>query len=101
LDWIILAQRIALPVLGHQQPARIRMAVEDDAEEIPHLALEPVRGRPDAAHRADVRVATGEPHLDADPRAAFEGDEDVHDLEPRIARPEIDGGQLGEEIEPD
>ena len=28
LDRIVLAQRIALPVLGHQQPPRIRMAVE-------------------------------------------------------------------------
>jgi hypothetical protein len=66
------------------------VAVEDDAEQIRYLALEPVRGRPDTADRADVCVATGQPDLEADAGAALEGDEDVDDLEPRIARPEID-----------
>src|SRR5581483_5133671 len=56
LDRIVLPERIAVPVLRHQQPPRIGVAVEDDAEEIPHLTLEPVRCRPDTAHRRHVRV---------------------------------------------
>src|SRR5262245_48982049 len=34
LDRIVLPQRKAVPILRHQQPARIGMAVERDAEEI-------------------------------------------------------------------
>src|SRR5262245_1050282 len=41
LDGVVLAQRKTLPVLGHQQPPRIRMAVERDAEHVHHLALQP------------------------------------------------------------
>ena len=63
LHRIVLAQRIAFPVLRHQQPPRIGMAVEHDAEQIPDFALEPVGRRPDAAHRRHVRVVAVQPHL--------------------------------------
>src|SRR5262249_11328243 len=39
LDRIVLPERIPLPVLRHQQPPRIGVAVEHDAEEIPHFTL--------------------------------------------------------------
>src|SRR5262245_4546339 len=45
----ILPEREALPVFGHQETPRIGMTVEDDAEQVPDLAFEPVGRRPDAA----------------------------------------------------
>src|SRR5215475_56864 len=38
----VFSQGKALPVFGHQQTPRIRMVIKGDAEQIPHLALEPV-----------------------------------------------------------
>src|SRR4051812_36466955 len=99
LDRIVLPERIALPVLGHQQPPRIRMAIEHDAEEIPDLALEPIGSGPDSADRRDVRVGVGQPHFHADPPAVRERDEHVDQLEPRFARIVIRRGQLGEKGE--
>ena len=46
-DRIVLAQRVALPVLGHEQPLEVRVAVEDDPHQVELLALVPVAGRPD------------------------------------------------------
>src|SRR5262245_42586799 len=46
----ILAQRPALPVVGKQDAGEIGMAVEDDAVEVPRLALVPVGGGPHAGH---------------------------------------------------
>src|SRR5438034_11778089 len=40
---IILALRVTLPFVGHQDPAEVRMAVEPDAEQVEHFALQPVR----------------------------------------------------------
>ena len=97
LHRIVLAQRIAFPVLRHQQPPQIGMAVEHDAEQVPDFALEPVGRRPDAADRRDVRVVAVQPHLHAQPQPVRDRDEEVDDLEARLARPEIDRGQLGEQ----
>jgi hypothetical protein len=99
LHRVVFAQRIAVPVLGHQQTPRIRMAVEGDPEQIPHLALEPVRRGPEIADRRHVRIGTVERHLHAQTQAVGDRHEDVDQFEARLARPEIDGGDLGEEPE--
>ena len=75
------------------------MPVEDDAEEVPDLALEPVRRRPDAGHRSHPRVASRQPHLHPQTRAVRDRHEDVHELEARLARPEVDSGQLRQKRE--
>ena len=74
LHRIVLAQRMALPVLRHQQPPQIRMAVEDDAEQIPDFALEPVGGRPhaDDRRRRAPRRRSGEPSRAARVRCSSE-----------------------------
>src|SRR5215510_13457067 len=41
-DWKVAAQRVAHPVVRHQDPGQVRMALEPDAEHIPRLALIPV-----------------------------------------------------------
>src|SRR5438093_2350423 len=101
LDRIVLAQRIALPVLRHQQPSRIGVSVEDDAEEIPDFALEPVRSGPDTAYRRDVRVAAGDLDLDSHARSMRNRNQDVQELETGFARPEIDGDYVGQQLEPE
>src|SRR5579864_3486671 len=50
-DGVILPQRETLPILGQEDAAHVRVAVELDAEHIEHLALQPV-GREVHAHRA-------------------------------------------------
>ena len=39
---VVLAQGVAVPVLGHEDPGQVGMALEDDAEHVEHLALEGV-----------------------------------------------------------
>src|ERR1700730_16913997 len=39
---VVLAQRVALPFFGQQNPRHVRMARELDAEHVEHFALQPV-----------------------------------------------------------
>src|SRR5688572_5409876 len=50
-DAVLLAQRIALPLLRHQDTAHVGMAFELDSEHVEHLALEPVRRQVDTHGR--------------------------------------------------
>src|ERR1700745_2915022 len=61
---IVLAQRMAFPVVLHDQALQVGMAVEANAHQVELLALVPVRRRP---HRYDARhvVAVVDPHLEA------------------------------------
>src|SRR5262249_5997237 len=56
LDREVLAQRMALVIRRHQDPAQVGVAVEGDAEHVVHLALEPVRSLPHVPHRRRTRV---------------------------------------------
>src|SRR5207248_5248102 len=69
-DRIVLAQRVAFPVVLEQDPHEIRMAVEADAHQVELLALVPVGGRP---HAYDARhgLAVIEPRLQAHARRAL------------------------------
>src|SRR5436189_4922903 len=51
-DRVGLAQRVALPVLGHEQALEVRVAVELDSHQVVLLPLVPVAGWPD---RDDAR----------------------------------------------
>src|SRR5262245_11417938 len=88
LHGIVLPRRMAVPVLRHQQPAKIRMAGEDDAEHVPHFALGPARGGPDALHRRDdsINLVRRRSHFQAKAVATWDGQQVIHDLEPRLAR---------------
>ncbi len=55
----ILAQRMTLEAVIGQDAAQVRLAVEDDAEQVPRLALPPRRGRPDCAYRRHRRSGIG------------------------------------------
>ncbi len=49
---MLLAQRMALPGRRHENPRQVRMAVERDAEHVPHFALVPVGRRPEVGDRS-------------------------------------------------
>src|SRR5678815_3591368 len=53
LHRVVLPGRITLPVLRHQEPPRIGMTVERNAEHVPDFALEPVGCRPDDSRRRE------------------------------------------------
>jgi len=63
------------------------------------ISLEPVGRRPKDGRRRQVGILAGETRLQADPQAVFNRDQDVIDFEARLARPEIDGRHLGEQLE--
>jgi len=42
---VVFAQRVALPVVGHEDAPQIRMAGELDAEHVEYFALEPIAVR--------------------------------------------------------
>src|SRR5207244_5921136 len=46
-DWKILAQRMAVEAVPHQNALEIRMAIEADAHHVERLAFVPVRRLPD------------------------------------------------------
>ena len=50
-DRVILAQRVALPFLGHEDAAHIRVPGELDAEHVEYFALQPVGGQVHVAPR--------------------------------------------------
>src|ERR687894_348326 len=50
-EWIVLALRVARPVVGHQDPGERRVIVEDDPEHVEGLALVPVVGGVDRDDR--------------------------------------------------
>src|ERR1700724_1516210 len=55
-EWVVLALRMPVPVVGHLDAGQRWMAVEDDPEEVVGLALVPVVGRVDLIQRRDVRI---------------------------------------------
>src|SRR6266851_7754671 len=63
LERIVLPLRKSLPVVGHQDAPPIGVAGEVHPEHVVHLALEPVRGRPDAGDRRH-RLLLADLHLD-------------------------------------
>src|SRR4051812_43274303 len=75
-DRIVLAQRVALPVLGHEKPFEVRVAFEHDPHQVELLALVPVAGRPD---RDDARhtLALVGPALEPRARRALSQREQV------------------------
>ena len=87
-EWVVLALRVADPIVGHLDPGQTRMAVEDDAEEVVGLPLVPVAGGVDAEQRRDVRVGVGAGHLELDPAV-------VGDRQQRVEGVQFAAGVVG------
>src|SRR5256714_7466277 len=91
-DRVVLAQRVPLPVVVHEDPRQVRVALDPDSHQVVGLALVPVRGRPyldDTRHR----LAVVDPHLEAKPRRAGPQREQV------VADREALRLELGENLE--
>jgi len=89
-------------VVMRQQAREIGVAFEDDAVEIPGLALEPVGALEHAGERRELGVRLRQARLEADVVPARDGIEMQHDLEARrpLGLVEIvDGAKIEEETE--
>ena len=96
----VLAQRVPLPVVGEEDPARVAVAGERDAEEVPGLALVPVGDAPrllDGGHR---RALPRHLHLQGEGVEVRVGVEVVDHLHPRrrLLRV-VDRGEAHEVVE--
>ena len=63
-DLVVLAQGVALPVLGHQDPRQVGVVGEDDAEHVERLALHRLGAGMDVEQRGQRRVVGGHLHAD-------------------------------------
>src|SRR4249919_4218571 len=61
-DRVVLAERVTLPVLVHQDADEIGVALDPDAHHVEGLSLVPVGGRPDRDH-ARYRLPVVAPDL--------------------------------------
>src|SRR5512144_42074 len=78
---VVLALRVARPVVGHLDAGQRRVAVEDDPEEVVGLALVPVAGRVRRDDGRDVRVAVGAGDLEPDPAVVGHRQQVVHRMQ--------------------
>src|SRR5215203_1812538 len=98
---IILAQRVPLPVILHDDPSEVGVPLEADPHQVPRLPLVPVGRRPDR-HDARDGFAVVEPHLDTDAwRTLAQREQVVVDREPlrlrrRDARVALGSGRPAE-----
>src|SRR5262245_52723362 len=58
-DLVVLAERMADPVLGHQDPAGVGVSVEGDAEHVEHLTLHRLGAGVDVEEARDRRIGFG------------------------------------------
>src|SRR5262245_16558251 len=58
-ELVVLAERVALPVLREQNPRQVRVAGEPDAAQVVGLALVPVGRLPQARHGRHLGQRTG------------------------------------------
>ena len=64
---VAFAQRMSLPVVRHENPAQIFVAVKADAEHVKNFALIPVGRRPDIGNAFEYRVGPQQRHFQAQP----------------------------------
>src|SRR4030066_31131 len=96
---LVLPQRMSHPVVGHQNPAQIRMAGEGDSEKVEEFPLVPVGG---GKHRLEAGELGGIPfETRVQPQKDVVGKavEAVQDREAGFGRPSIAGRQGGQGVE--
>ncbi len=93
----VLAEREALVVGRHVDPAQVAIALERDPEHVVGLALHPLGALPQEGDRRDARVlarqAVGDDPEPVRRRLAPEVVDDLH------LGPGVDAGEVGEELE--
>src|SRR5256712_3709610 len=96
---VVLAQGEAFPGFRHQDAAQVGVAVEPDAEQVPGLALVPVRSGPDRREAGDVWIRHGGGGLDPDPRLVGQRANLPYDGEAGVAGRPIDRCRVKQVIE--
>jgi hypothetical protein len=91
--------REALVVLGHQDPAQVRVVVEDHPEHVVDLALLVVRCRPGLGDTRHVRCVEGHADLDRHAVDLVHVEELVVHAEPRLLGEVVDAVDGGQEVE--
>src|SRR6185369_7484020 len=94
----VLAERMARPVLRHEDAAKVRVAREVHAEEVEHLALLPVGRAPDARHRHDDGIVARRVHLQNEGVSQRIREQVVDDLDVPLLRV-VDAGEVREAVE--
>src|SRR5713226_8863880 len=91
----ILAQRIAGPILGHQDTPHIAMAVEGHAEQVENFALHPVGRLPDLLDGCDRWIVARQLHFEHAAVAMAIRVEMVDDLDAILV---VDAGLVAEAV---
>src|SRR5215510_11972879 len=94
----VLAQRMARPVLRHEEAAQVRVAIEGDAEEVVRPALLPVGVAPHAGHRHHHWIVALGADLQDEAMAVAIGVEVVDDLD-HLALGVVDAREVREAVE--
>src|SRR5579862_10050247 len=87
---IILAQRIALPIVGQHDAGEIGMIAEAHAEQVESFALEPVGPAPDGCDGIDLRVVAGKARLDPNAKIPLERMEMIDHFEAGLGGVAVD-----------
>jgi len=95
---VVLAERVADPVVGQHDAAQVGVAGEGDAEEVVDLALEPVGALPDPGERRHHRVGAVGLHLELHRVSMLQREEVDHHLDDVSLGP-VDGGEILAEVE--
>src|SRR5712692_1011166 len=61
----VFSERVPLPIVRQENSTQVRMAVENNAEQIVCLSFVPIRGAPDTSHRRHVSIVFVQQHLQA------------------------------------
>src|SRR5712671_6359277 len=99
LHRIVLTERMAFPVLRHQQPPQIRMPRKSNPKQIENLALKIIRSRPERRQGLDRRTGAIEPNLQSHPLLLRNGQQMINQLKPGFGRIPIHACDIGKKIE--
>src|SRR6516162_2465445 len=95
---VILAQWMALPLLGKQNALQVGVTGKSDTEHVEDFALQPVGGGPEF-HETGGALRFGDGNFEAQARVVGEGIKNGDQVETLIAARPVDGGVVLEKIE--
>ena len=83
-DAVVLTERMALPLVRHQDPRQVRVTCEVDPEHVVGLALEEVGGRPQTGNGGDGGPVSRRRDVNHHAFLGFVAEELHYDLEARL-----------------
>src|SRR5215472_1488093 len=97
-DVVVLAERIALPLVGQKDARQIGMSSKNDPKHVKRFALQPIGGRPNSGNARD-RFAIASPSLHPQALILCEGIKVEHHVKALFALGPIHGRQVGKQVE--